>query len=188
MNENLNPEALSAPRPCPKCKGEGHTHSEWRVENGYEGPEGQVCHRCKGKGSFPGLSVKAIVDALFTTKGKARVFRKAFPSKLNHYGTLDGARAYYVWRLARFHGGADVTMPMTADMVIGSDPFRAELDLMSEMIARRVFGSDMAGAYRWNGLLGGGLGETPKGLPPSAYESGPVADEFKPAWEVMELR
>lgn len=171
-------------RPCTRCKGEGRTHSVWAVENGYETAEGRPCTSCKGTGTFSGLDVNALVNACFTTKGK-KSFRKSFVSP---WGAKKGdARAYYVWRLARFHGGADVTMPVTADMVTGGDPFKNELNLIAEFVAKKVFGTDMAGSSRW-GVLLGVIKEAPAGLPASAYESGPVADENKPAFEAMELR
>jgi len=179
---------FTSDRPCTRCHGEGRTHSTWAVENGYEGPEGKKCHCCEGKGSFPGLDVAKIVDALFTTKGKSRSFRKSFPSKLNHFSSTFGGRCYYVWRLARFHGGADVTMPMTADMVTGGDPFKKELDALADLVAKKVYGTDLAAAYRWGGLLGFAPRNAPKGLPGSAYEGGPVVmDGEKPWWEAAEL-
>lgn len=179
---------LTSPRPCARCKGEGRTHSQWAKDNGYEGPEGRPCHCCKGKGSFEGLDLQALVDALFTKRGKTRRFRKSFPQKLDHYGTIFGSRAYYVWRLARFHGGADVTMPMTADMVTGGDPFKKELEALADIVAKKVFGTDLAAACRWGQVLGF-VKDVPDsaGLPASAYPGGPVADEFKPAWEALEL-
>jgi len=184
-NEN-NQVSITGPRPCTRCKGEGRTHSQWAVENGYETAEGKPCTRCNGTGQFEGLDVGAIIDALFTTKGK-KAFRKAFPAKMDHYKGGFAARVYYVWRLTRFHGGRDVTMPMTADMVIGGDPFQKELDALAGLVAKKVFGTDMAAAYRWGILLGFHKGEVPAGLPETAYE-GPVADEFKPAFEAPELR
>lgn len=160
---------ISSPRPCTRCAGAGVTHSQWAKDNGYEGPEGRPCRPCKGTGSFAGLDPKAIVAALFGRNG----FRKSFPAKLDHYGTVEGGRAYYVWRLARFHGGADVRMPCTADMVTGGDPFKKELDLLAYHVARKVFGTDRAAAYRWGTAMGYDMGPAPKGLPPTALPGGP---------------
>lgn len=184
---NDNTPNLTDPRNCTRCNGTCRVHSKWAVENGYEGPEGKVCVFCKGTGQFEGLDVQAIVDTLFTKRGKTRRFRKSFPQKLDHYSSRFGARCYYVWRLARFHGGADVTMPMTADMLTHADPFKKELDAMADIVAKKVFGTDKAAAYRWGRVLGFAT-ETPEGLPPSAYEGGPVADEHKPVWEALELQ
>ncbi len=76
---------------------------------------------------------------------------------------------------------------MTADMVTGGDPFKPLLDRLSDVVAQRVFGTHMAAANRWGGLLGFGSGDVP-GLPSSAYEGGPVVTEGqKPAFEAAEL-
>jgi len=180
----MSNETLSDPRPCTRCKGTKVVHNQWAKDNGYEGPEGRPCTGCRAKGEFPGLDVKAVVDALFTSRGPKR-FRKSYTSTK---GFSDGfeARVYYVWRLARFHGGQDVTMPVTADLVVRSDPFKPELDRLSEEVAKRVFGTDMAAAYRWAGALGYNV-TVPAGQPAAAYAGGPVADENKPAWEQLEL-
>lgn len=65
--------------------------------------------------------------------------------------TKDGyqaARAYYVWRMARFNGGIDMTMPMSADLVVRGDPFRAKLDALADAVAKRAFGLDMSAARK----------------------------------------
>lgn len=183
-------DALSQSRPCQRCNGAGVTHSQWAKDNGYEGPAGKPCTSCDGAGQFPGLDVEAVMSLVLTGKpgAKNRRFRKSWPEKLNVWRNKDAsvARAYYVWRLARFHGGADVTMPMTADMAVRSDPFRKELDKMADYVAKKVFGTDMAAAHRWGRAMGFSQA-TPKGLPASAYPGGPVADEDKPWWEAPEL-
>lgn len=98
-------------------------------------------------------------------------------------------RSYYVWRMARFHGGRDVTMPVIAFFGVHGDPFRSELDTLASLLAREVFGTDMAAAHRWGGLLGlnkGGINQ--KNLPSSAFENGPVVgDRHKPDDELVEL-
>jgi len=179
------PTNLTDERHCDRCKGKGVNHSQWSKDNGYEGPEGKKCSCCKGTGVFPGLNVAGLLDALFTKRG-GRKFRKSYTSSKG-FNDIHEARVYYVWRLARFHGGADVTMPMTADLLTRADPFKKELDKLAEIVARKVFGTDMAAACRW-GMALGYISEAPNGLPESAYESGPVADEFKPAFEALELR
>lgn len=178
---------IDATRPCKRCHGEGRTHSRFAVEQGWEGPEGAECRWCHGKGHFAKPDFKALVDVIFTTRGGKKTFRKSFPSKLDRYGSTDAARAYFIWRLARFHGGADVTMPITAEGFMLGDPYEKELDEAAGIIARKVFGTDLAATSRWGRLLGFAT-ESPKGLPPSAYESGPVADENKPEWELSELQ
>jgi hypothetical protein len=171
---------------CTRCKGTGTRTSpafDQYPERTY------ACHCCDGKGSFPAVDVQAIAQMITAGKGDKQRFRKSWPSKLTPYRTNDVTvrRAYYVWRLARFHGGADVTMPMTADMVNAGDPFKPVLDHLSDVVAKRVFGTDMAAANRWGSLLGFSKGSTP-GLPASAYEGGPVVTEgVKPAFEAAEI-
>lgn len=137
----------------------------------------RVCYSCKGAGHFAPLDVESIVSAIKGRKG----LRSARPA----YAL--GARPYYVWRLARFHGGADVTMPVCAGMDISGDPFRAELDALADAVAKRVFGTDLAAAYRWRGAMGGS-DSVPAGLPASAYAGGPVLTSGeKPESELLEL-
>jgi hypothetical protein len=88
-------------------------------------------------------------------------------------GTILGRRAAYVWRWARFHGGADVTMPCTVDNA--GDPWGKDLDVIADRVARHVFGTDMAAAHRWGTALGL-TSSAPAGLPASAYAGGPEHD------------
>jgi hypothetical protein len=177
---------ITTPRACTRCNGTGITHSQWAKDRGSEGPEGRPCHTCKAKGSFEGLDIQGIVDIILTKRGNKRSFRKSFPSNLDRYGNVLHGRAYYVWRLARFHGGKDVTMPMTADMILHGDPFKKELDQLADVVAKHAFGTNMAAAARW-GMALGFIKSAPEGLPASAYEGGPVADENKPKWEQLEI-
>jgi len=176
---------LSSPRPCTRCAGAGVTHSQWSKDHGHEGPAGKRCYKCEGRGRFPALDVAAVLAEVFTKRGAKKRFRKSYTSPPDWSDTTR-ARAYYVWRIARFHGGADVTMPMTAETIIDGDPFRPELEAIAEVVARLVFGTDMAAAYRWSGVLRGEV-EIPAGLPATAYPCGPVADALKPEFELLEL-
>jgi len=78
-------------RNCTRCKGTGRGSST----------VGNYCVFCKGTGTFEEPNYEEICKAIKGRKG----LRSARPQ---------AKRAYYVWRLARFHGGADVTMPMMA--------------------------------------------------------------------------
>ncbi len=174
-----NPYSSLEPRICPRCEGKGTTFSK-----GFTTQEGRVypdktskCYNCDGALQFypPNLD-----EILVNIKGR-KGLRSARPKE---------ARSYYVWRLARFHGGADVTMPMMADLELGSDPFKKELDQISEQVAKVVFGTDMAAACRWGGLLTNV--DTVKyaretNQPASAFPCGPVADGDKPQGEWPEL-
>lgn len=157
-------------RNCTRCEGTG-IKAAYTV-GAYHSPA-QPCNWCKGTGTFSEPNLDAILDAIRGRKG----LRTKRP---------DEDRAYYVWRMARFHGGADVTMPMTASLSVIGDPFQPELDAISEAVARRVYGTDLAAAHRWGRALGHIDRDMP-GLPPSAYSGGPVADENKPEEEAQEL-
>ncbi len=180
MNAPATLEALSAPRTCPRCEGKGK--KTWSFG------EVSPCRICNQTGSQPGLDVQALVDALFTKRGKTKAFRKSL-SSTGGWGTTPEARAharaYYVWRLARFHGGVDVSLPVNAGLACDGDAFKAELDELAEALAKLVFGTNMAATYRWGALLRGV--ETPAGLPASAYPNGPVCSGEKPADEALEL-
>ena len=107
--QSQNSEFASDARDCPRCKGVGtqfceafsygDTHYPSRVE---------TCYCCKGDGKF---KAPVIAEILGEIRG-----RKGLRSK-----RPDGRRAYYVWRMARFHGGVDVTMPMCAVSELGKD-------------------------------------------------------------------
>ena len=194
-------ETLSAPEPeiaqyvaeapCARCQGTGK-----RVSPSFTSVEGKVyeertydCHYCKARGYFPGVDVNAIIALVFTTGNKPR-FRASWPSKSNPWRSNDVTtlRAYYVWRLARFHGGADVTMPMTAISTSEGDPHVKFLDAIADYVATLVFGTSRAAAYRWANALGHDL-PVPAGEPESARSGGPVVTSGeKPDFEREELK
>lgn len=152
------------------------------------------CLSCGQRGTFPGVDIDAILAAICSKRTNAagiRTFRRSWPSKQSPWRTDDPQvkRAYYVWRLARFHGGADVTMPVTASCAINGDPHRDLLDFLATLVAKRVFGTDRAAMYRWGNLLGIVSEQPPEGLPESAYEGGAVVTSgVKPGFEAMELK
>lgn len=183
---------LKTPAPCTRCKGTGVRISPaWTADNGRHFPEQTyTCSACHGEKTFPGLDIPAIIELVMTGKGDKRRFRKSWPSKMSPWGNKNTTerRAYFIWRLARFHGGADVTMPMTAMDTTAGDPFKDALDALSDVVAKKVFGTDRAAAHRWGALLGF-ASTAPAGLPASAYPNGPVVTEGqKPAFEALELK
>jgi len=183
-------KAFSQEAHCTKCRGTGTRTSEaFEFEGRHYPAQTRRCGFCQGRGAFPGVDTGAILALIVAPRTKR--FRRSWPSKLVVWRTGDSTvrRAYYVWRLARFHGGADVTMPMTAVRVTEGDPHTRLLDLMADAVAQHVFGTDRAAMYRWGSLLGFVKGEPPKGLPSSAYECGPVVTHGpKPEFEQLELR
>lgn len=165
-------------RTCKKCNGTGRWVDRWTDED---------CYACGGRGTFPEPDYQQIVKDLMVTRGKRRGRMKKAPP----FGARDRkeprkARAYYVWRLARFHGGQDVTMPMMAELEIGGDPYGDELDTFAGKVAEVEFGTQIAAAVRWGQALGW-MNEAPEGLPDSAYQGGRVADEHKPLEELAEI-
>jgi len=121
---------------CLKCNGTGN-RSNWQGITIY-------CLYCNGRGHFEQLNVEEI---LLDIKGRS-------PGTLRSSKPTTGARSYYVWRVARFHGGIDLTLPILAMIDIEGDPFKPDLDQLAEGVAKAVFGSDMEAAKRWGKALG----------------------------------
>ena len=143
------------PRACLQCKGTGVLFSK-----GFTSLEGKVypdterqCYACQGSKTFAPPNAQVILPLIVSKRGKLRLLT-AFPAKLDRFKDLNAGRAYYVWRLARFHGGKDTTLPMTAGMVTRGDPFKDELDKMADQVAKEFFGTDLAGAVRWGQAFG----------------------------------
>lgn len=139
---------------CTKCDGKGSVHSDYAHYNADTKeftPGDKQCRCCNGLCKFPLVDVSAIRGTVMTKRGEGRL-RKSMTSPVSH----DSAerRAYYVWRLARFHGGVDVTMPVVAMMIIEGDPFIKELDALASEVAKEAFGSDLQGAARWGRVMG----------------------------------
>jgi len=130
-------------RDCKRCKGKGI------CEPCFEGDTRTKCHACGATGFFIAPDETEIRALITATRGKNKGKLK---TGMNSFKTP--ARAYYVWRMARFHGGADTTMPIMAGVLNRSDPFEPELDALADVIAKESFGSNMAAALRWGRALG----------------------------------
>lgn len=158
---------------CTRCKGDGHTLSKgFRTEEGKVYPsKWNKCHCCEGAGWYHAPDLKALVKAV--TGRKPNTLRSKRP---------DDSRAYYVWRLARFHGGKDTCLPMGAEMEIGGDPYRDILEELAKIVAKRYFGSANVGRARWQQAFYGSHEFTD--LP--AVLDGPVYDSDKPESELLE--
>jgi len=139
------------------------------------------CPFCGGGGHFSRPDVPALMALI---KGrKPGTLRSKRP---------DSDRAYYIWRMTRFHGGADVTLPMTASFGVTGDPYVPYLDVVADKVAQQVYGSDRAGSLRWAHAMGHEVSDSYLDgsciVPPSALPGGPVVlDGDKPYCEQLEL-
>lgn len=141
---------------CPRCDGSGRMPSLFPTVYAPEADGMIACRDCDGQGDLPPLDEAAIRRLI---KGRApmslRSNRPVYAAAdADRVVALNHRRAYYVWRMARFGGGIDVTLPVMASMSLRSDPARAELDKLADTIAREAFGSDLRGAARWGRALG----------------------------------
>ena len=120
-------DVIEPERPCEGCKGAKTRPCFFCGGSGED--DGKPCRRCRatgrircesceGRGTFKRPDFKRILEEI---KGR-RGLRSKRPQNF---------RAYYVWRWARFHGGVDVTLPMVASTLLGSDPYRKELDVLA---------------------------------------------------------
>lgn len=142
--------------PCKTCKGEGKVHHEGFTDvHGKEYPSRSYpCSSCKATGQFPEIDEAAIRAEILAGQGKNKGKLRAAFSSNGAFRDIAKARAYYVWRLARFHGGKDMTMPITADTATRGDPYKDQLDKLADTIAKESFGTDLAAAVRWGSALG----------------------------------
>ena len=166
-----------AARPCARCGATGAPSAEDRRFGA------RVCPRCDGVAHFPAPDGVAILRAILSSRGRSRAaLRTSAPANRSRAE----CRAYFVWRLARFHGGVDVSMPALAATLVSGDPFVTELHAFAEAVARVTCGTDLAAAFRWFGALHGDA-PLPAGLPATAYPAGPVVLGDKPEAEALEL-
>lgn len=134
--------------PCGRCKGE-KTISDILDET-----KRRSCTACVGRGEFDPINLEDLLLRIVASKGKNKgKLRASMTSPLTSDG-VNAARAYYVWRLARYHGGVDMTMPIMADLVVRGDPFKDKLNTIADAVAKRAFGTDMAAAVTWGRALG----------------------------------
>lgn len=135
-------------RQCKRCEGTG------KFVDIYAHASEQKCYYCHGTGSFSDFSESDIINLIISSKGKNKGKLRASMTSTNHSDGLTKNRSYYVWRMARFHGGADTTMPIMAQLCVRYDPYIKELDLLADKIASKYFGSNMRAARLWGRALG----------------------------------
>ena len=157
-------------RPCLKCNGKGATENRWhqRLKETPDNPIYQnlgkdpleLCkYACDGSGYYEAPDFHRLFDMV---KGKVGLrFNRPYFAKgekrkaMQPLDRILEDRAYYVWRMVRFHSGIDVTLPVMAVSDVRHDPFKAELDKYIDELALKFYGSNMRGANRWRPLLVG---------------------------------
>lgn len=155
------PSIKDGNRACTRCKGEKKT---FRAGFTYEGrtypDKWEECNGCKGEGSFAAPDYDALLQLMTTSRGAGegkRKMRASMTSTKAFQGDRNLRRATYVHRMACFHGRnkpGDQCMPMMADLALGCDPWRKELDAFADTVAKRFYGTDMRAAARWSNAFG----------------------------------
>jgi hypothetical protein len=147
---------------CPTCLG-GARHAKTKA---YEASVGLPhrnaffpahCKDCRGTTKII-IDPVAIGQAITTNKGTLKKSMSSTTPGLP-YG------AYWVWRYARFYGGADTTMPVTADFTTGtcfpavgdvkSDAVPV-LESLAKTVAMTYFGTVDGAARVWQRAMGVG--------------------------------
>lgn len=145
MNENDLYGGSS--RMCQRCNGTGETRDILNKD------AMRQCRRCAGGKLFPAINLRDVMDRILAKQGKNKGKLRA--SMVSPFpGTLEEQRAYFVWRLARFHGGRDMTMPIMAETSVDGDPFHKELDQIASVVARIFFRTDRAALMMWGKAFG----------------------------------
>ena len=108
------------------------------------------CHYCGGTGELPEINAELIELALIA-RGTLRKSAPPVKSRNNVFGK----RCYYVWRLAQFHGGVDMRMPMGAEIEChGASVSELDtLDSVANFLAKKYLGSNMRAALRYLDLI-----------------------------------
>lgn len=158
---DCSPEG-AALRACTRCAGTGVIVSE-----GFTSIEGKVypttervCYACNGAKRFAPPYVALLELTITTARGAKdgkRRMRASMNSSKAHKEGHEAERAYYVWRIAAWHGSSKPgaqCMPVMADIAIGGDPFKAELDTLAEAMAKKYYGTDMRAVMLWGRALG----------------------------------
>ena len=162
--------------PCKTCNGSGEVE-HWRHDGTMK-----PCSDCDGRGYFVAPDFKAILKAI---QGRKRIMSpcegggviKALRTK-----RPDDSRAYFVWRLTRFHSGADVCMPMTAAFEISGDPYIKELNEFAASYAAALTGKGSIGSQRWNYSYGGIEPTDPEVLNMPTYDDSKPYSELPETW------
>jgi hypothetical protein len=145
--------------PCPNCS------RMRRMQEKYE-REISFCHYCDDAYEVT-VDIRAILDAVAPVKDGKASFRHSRP-KAKGYDPAPGKHpvfgAAYVWRMIRFHSGADMHMPVMAPDYVGvgwladaSDkPLIEYLDKIADAIGEHLYGKTamLRASAAWGSALG----------------------------------
>ena len=161
--------------PCKTCNGSGE-RPHWRGDGTM-----QTCSDCDGRGYFAAPDFKAILKAI---EGRKRVISPLLGHEIKALRAKrpDDGRAYYVWRMTRFHSGADVCMPMTAAFEISGDPYIKELNELAASYAAALTGKGSIGSQRWHHAYGGPEPTDPEILNMPTYDDSKPYSELPETW------
>ena len=132
---------------CPACKGTGTSRLR----------QDRPCCTCRGEKKVH-IDTDAILAAIRSTQGPNRGrIRVARTDKMD---AVFGAT--YVWRMARFHGGVDTSMPVMCAYTIGCggltdqyvEAVEKPLGELAQQVARDEYGTDIGAANVWGSILG----------------------------------
>lgn len=141
--------------PCETCEGAG--------VNKWDGS--RRCYACGGAKIFKKPDLIKLLEPILSKKSRSGLVSKR---------PKDDRQAW-LWRMVRFHTGADVTMPWT--FTIRGDPFASYIDDFAMVVAHKLTGHGSAGGARWSGLLSNNPLPTTPNMPATAFPCGPVVTD-----------
>ena len=161
-------------RTCPKC-------TNGTIPADAYNPVARSCWQCDGVGYFNPPDLALLRDLVINPKtgkpwstsfhsaaGRKRLANVVIVAPYAAGGSIRGVdrtmakRAQYVWRMIGFNTGRDgrganLGGAIMADMDLGADAYKRELDQIADLIADRCYGSgaSLRSAKRWHAALHG---------------------------------
>lgn len=126
--------------PCKTCNGSGE-RPHWKHDGTM-----QTCIDCDGRGYF---DAPKLTEILMAIQGRKRVMSPLLGKEIKALRSKrpDDVRAYFVWRMARFHCGIDQSIPMMAALDVSGDPYREVLDGIAS-----TYGEALKQPLPWRGM------------------------------------
>lgn len=160
---SLTDKDIPESAPCETCEGTGV--NKW---------VSQPCYSCDGAKTFAKPDLIGLLNPILSKKSRTGLMSKR---------PKDDRQAW-LWRMIRFHTGADVTMPWT--FTLRGDPYASYIDDFAIVVARKLTGHASAGGARWSGLLSNSPLPTTPDMPMTAFACGPVVtDDHDPITMAM---